>query len=277
MPSNPIIKSRRGRRRRKGVEAATKIPEFMPVKTVKNFMAKAEELYPESVPALAIMFFAGLRPFEVSAQYGLEPAELTEARDSVAALNKRLKDVKPGSRAEKEARIAADAARQKLTALMESNKKARGRAPATLGGLDWSNVNLAKKFIRVRPETSKTGVGRLVDISDNLLLWLTKYYKATGPVAPAPVTLIRHRRNIMKNVGLKKWLPDVARHSYATFHFAMYENQDKLQSQMGHAGKAYILTKHYKGLATKQEGEEFWSIKPAGAVDGHMQLATKGA
>lgn len=48
MSSNPIIKSRRGRRRRKRIEAATKIPEFMPVKTVNNFMAKAEELHPRA-------------------------------------------------------------------------------------------------------------------------------------------------------------------------------------------------------------------------------------
>lgn len=277
MSSNPIIKSRRGRRRRKRIEAATKIPEFMPVKTVNNFMAKAEELHPESVPALAIMFFAGLRPFEVSAQYGLETSELTSARDTTSAANKRLKNAKPGSQAERAARIAVDDARQKLKALMESSRKKRGKAPATMGGLDWTNVNLAKKFIRVLPETSKTGAGRLVDISDNLFLWLTKYYRASGLVAPSPVTLIRHRRDIMKKAGIKKWLPDVARHSYATYHFAMYENQDKLQGQMGHSGKAYILTKHYKGLATKEEAEEFWNIKPANATDGGIQLATKGA
>lgn len=276
MSINPITKSRRGRRRRKRIEAATRIPEFMPVPKVKNFMAKAEELHPESVPALAIMFFAGLRPFEVSAQYGLEPEKLTEARDSAAAANKRLKNAKPGSQAERTARIAADDARLKLKALMESSKRARGKDPARKGGLSWSNVNLAKKFIRVLPETSKTGAGRLVEISDNLFLWLTKYYRASGPVAPSPVTIIRHRRDIMKKAGIKKWLPDVARHSYATYHFAMYENQDKLQAQMGHSGKAYILTKHYKGLATKEDAEEFWNIMPANATEVVIQLATKG-
>ena len=85
----------------------------------------------------------------------------------------------------------------------------------------------------------------------------------------------------MAAVGLEKWLPDVARHTYATMAFAMWENQDKLQAQMGHAGKAYVLTNHYKGLATKAEAEAFWNIEPAGAkgaAQGRtIQLAAAGA
>lgn len=272
------------RKRRKGAKMAGKsIPVFMAAKKVETFMQKAEELHPESVPALAVMFFAGLRPFEVGGQYGLESSEMTAARTAVFDAKKRLKEAeKRGGKSERDARAALGAAREKLVVLLEEAKKARRKAPAMMGGLDWSNVNLAKRFIRVLPETSKTGAGRLVDISDNLFLWLTKYYRASGPVAPPPPTFKRHRQDIMKKAELKRWLPDVARHTYATMHFAMHENQDKLQAMMGHSGKAYILTAHYKGLATKGEAETFWGIKPAGATgaaqDGQvLQLATKGA
>ena len=271
-------------KRRKGAKASRKsIPDFMAAKTVEKFMAKAEELHPESVPALAVMFFAGLRPFEVGGQYGLESPEVTEARTAVVEAKKRLKEAeRRGGKAEREARAAVEEARKKLVVMLSAAKKDRRNAPATMGGLDWLNVNLSKRFIRVLGETSKTGAARLVDIHDNLLLWLAKYHKASGPVAPPPPTFKRHRQDIMEAAGLKKWLPDVARHTYATMHFAMWENQDKLQAQMGHAGKAYVLTNHYKGLATKAEAETFWSIEPAGAKGaaqdkGVVQLAAKGA
>ena len=277
---NPVPESKR----RKGAKVARKfIPDFMRAQLVETFMEKAEELHPESVPALAIMFFAGLRPYEVGGQYGLESTELTKARTAVVEAKKRLAEAKRrGGKIEQEAQEAVETARIKLVGMLEAAKKSRRNAPAKMGGLDWSNVNLAKRFIRVLPETSKTGAARLVDISDNLLLWLAKYRKASGPVAPPPPTFKRHRQDIMKAAELKKWLPDVARHTYATMHFAAYENQDKLQAQMGHAGKAYVLTNHYRGLATKAEAEKFWNIEPAGAKGaardkGVVQLATAGA
>ena len=275
---NPIPAEKR--RRGGGGDLAKAIPGFMPPKTVERLMAKVEELHPESVAALAIMFFAGLRPYEVVAQYGIESSETSEARNAVARANQLLADaVKRGGRGEAEARDALAEAREKLAARQAIEAKRHSQSGVVLGGLDWSNVNLAERFIRVLPKTSKTGAGRLVDISDNLLLWLAKYRKASGPVAPSPVTFIRTRRKIMRAEGIKKWLPDVARHTYATMHFAAFENQDKLQAQMGHAGKAYVLTNHYRGLATKAEAEKYWAIEPKStAQDGRtVQLATAGA
>lgn len=268
--NSPIPPKRRKRGGRGDQD--TKIPGFMPPNTVERLLHKAEELHPEIVPALAVMFFAGLRPFEVSAQYRLKSEERSEARHAASEARleyKKLKKLKHGNAEE------LDAAFRKLNEARRAAQKVYESDPATMGGLQWENVNLVEKFIRVLPETSKTGAGRLVDINDNLLVWLAKYRKASGPVAPSPVTLIRFRREAMKEAGIKKWLPDVARHTYATMHFAMWQDQDKLQAQMGHAGKAYVLTKHYRGLATKAEAEKFWAIEPKGAGQGQtIQLGT---
>ena len=269
--TNPIPPKRR--KRGGGGDLGRKIPGFMPPNTVERLLHKAEEMHPAIVPALAVMFFAGLRPFEVSAQYRLKSDKRSEVRKAVSVARLAFKKVKKQG-----GEAAADAFR-KLNEARRAADKVYESDPATLGGLDWSNVNLAERFIRVLPETSKTGAGRLVDISDNLLIWLAKYRKASGPVAPSPMSLIRYRREVMKKAGVKKWLPDVARHSYATMHFAMWQDQDKLQAMMGHSGKAYILTAHYKGLATKGEAEKFWGIEPKDSAQGErtLQLATAGA
>ena len=275
--TNPIPAKKR--KRGSGGDLAKTIPGFMPPATVEKLMRKAEELHSEIVPALAIMFFGGLRPYEVMAQYDIEEPETSEARNAVARANKLLAEAEKRGRGEAAAREVVAEVREKLAQRLAVEAKRREKAGATMGGLDWANVNLAEKFIRVLPETSKTGAGRLVDISDNLALWLAKYYKPSGQVAPPPVTFIRYRREVMRKANVKRWIPDVARHSFATYHFAKWGNQDDLQKQMGHAGKAYVLTAHYRGLVTKAEGEKYWGIMPAGAAqDGRtIQLATAGA
>ncbi len=201
------------------------MPVFLPVKQIERFMAKAEELHPEIVPALAVMFFAGLRPSEVGGQYGL------------------------------------------------------AGTGTVMGGLQWEDVNLADRIIRVNPETSKNRRTRLVDISDNLLLWLAKHYRASGPVAPPPPTFKRYRQDIMEAVKMKAWTPDIARHSYASYFYAKHQDVGRLQAQMGHTGDAAILFNHYRGLATKAEAEKFWGIVPEGTAqeNGMIQLATAGA
>ena len=83
----------------------------------------------------------------------------------------------------------------------------------------------------------------------------------------------------MQEIGLAKWTPDVTRHSYATFHFAMNQDVAKLQAQMGHTGKSDVLYRHYRGLATRTEADRYWAVAPADVEQGGqvMQLATKGA
>lgn len=278
VPTNPVVKKRRGRRGHKPLAEVKRQPAFLPVKVVEKLMEKAEELHPESVPALAVSLFAGLRPFEISGQYNLESTATTEARKIVEAANEALGNAKKHGTAKTihEAERALEEVRSKFA---EAREKDTGGG--FFGGLDWRNVNLAEKFIRVEADTSKTRKARLVTIPANLLLWLAKYRKASGTVAPSPVTLKRHRQDIMEAAGLKKWLPDVARHTYATMHFAKYQNRELLAAQMGHTQGSAILEAHYKGLATAAEAEKYWAIMPAGAEAGNVvQLATavtKGA
>ena len=288
---NPVPEKEKADRKRrllrgvkgKAKEVQVKKPAFMDANTVERFMLKAEELCPESVPAFAVMFFAGLRPFSVSGQYDIEPRELTEARDAVANGKKWLEETnRRGGRGQVAAQEKLAEAQEKLKELLNGERKKRGNQTALIGGLDWASVKLADPppFIRVEAETDKTGVGRTVQVSDNLLAWLTKYYKATGPVSPAPPTLKRHRQEVMKAIKLGKWLPDIARHTFASMHLAKHQNRELLAAQMGHSEKSTVLEANYRGLAEKSEAEKFWNIKPAGTTDGQtLQLATatKGA
>ena len=254
-----------------------KMPAFMPQKTVEKLLKAAEKKHPEAVPALAVAFFAGLRPSEIGGGYRLEDEDVTKAKKKVREAKELLEEAqKHGSKkAAKETEEAVKAASQELKEAMATARRSKGNKPSVIGGLQWEDVNLADKTIRVRPETSKNRRTRLVEISDNLLAWLAKYYKATGPVAPPPPTFKRYRQDAMEEAGLKSWVADWPRHSFATFHFAQHENQDKLAAMMGHTGGAGMLYRHYKGLVSKAEAKKYWAIEPVDATTGQtFQLAT---
>ena len=273
MENNPILKI-------KPITLDPKMPDFMDDKEVDGFMRKLAELHPESVPAFAIAFFAGLRPTEIQGQYGLEAEAVTLAKKAVENANETLENAKKRGKPRTisaAVRSLAEARETLQAALAEQDSKRT--VDGLMGGLQWRDVNLRDMTIRVRPETSKTRNARLVDISDNLATWLLKYYRGTGPVSPSPVTVKRHRADVMKELKIKKWIPDVARHTYATMHFARHQNRDKLAAQMGHTGASGVLEKHYKGLATKEQAARFWEILPKDAVKQNEQpaIATKGA
>ena len=58
-----------------------------------------------------------------------------------------------------------------------------GLRSAEIERLDWSEIDLAEKFIHVKAEKSKSAQRRLVAISDNLAAWLAPHVRAAGPVA----------------------------------------------------------------------------------------------
>ena len=273
MEANPVAKI-------KPAKLDDRMPDFMTDKQVQKFMHKLAELHPDSAPAFAVAFFAGLRPVEIHGQYGIEAEAVTVAKKAVENANETLANAeKRGKpRTISAAKRSLAEAREALqTALAEQDRKRA--VDGVIGGLQWEDVNLRDGVIRVRPETSKTRRARLVEISPNLATWLLRYYRGRGPVSPTPVTIRRHRTAVMKALKMENWIPDWPRHTYATHHFAMHQNRDKLAAQMGHTGASGVLEKHYKGLATKEQAERFWAIAPADAVkqDEQPAIVTKGA
>lgn len=57
-----------------------------------------------------------------------------------------------------------------------------GLRTAEITRLDWSKVNLAKRFIEVTAQSAKTASRRIVPMADNLAAWLAPYAKTDGPV-----------------------------------------------------------------------------------------------
>ncbi len=265
------------------VKLPSKSPEFWTVEQVTAVLKAAEAVAPDYAAGMAILFFAGLRPTELAGQYGLEDARVTEAKKALAKVRAEYEAEKVrlgldrgrGADTEKQAknREKLEASKQAadLAAALAKLAAVRERHGGTaMPGLQWADVNLFEGFIRVRGETSKMAQSRLVSISPNLAAWLAKYGGKKGGVVDNPTGFHRARERVLAHIGQDEWGHDVARHTYATMHFAEHQNRDLLAAQMGHRRGSGMLETHYKGLATASEARRFWAIAPKG-----VKLAAK--
>ena len=131
-----------------------------------------------------------------------------------------------------------------------------GLRPTEAKLLDWQNIDFAAKQIKVIPETAKKRRLRYVEMSDNLIDWLTPHRKKSGQIH-----FVRKQFDAVRRKAGISWPHDVLRHCYASYHLAMHENQDKAALQLGHRNTD-VLFNHYRNLVTKAEAKEFWRILP---------------
>jgi integrase len=130
------------------------------------------------------------------------------------------------------------------------------RPDGELKNLNWKDINFSEGWILVRPETAKRRRQRYVDISENLAQCLKEYALNKGAIHFSR-TQFRKVRELAK----VDWTPDVMRHSYGSYHLAMYEDAAKTSHQMGHTGTD-ILYNNYRNLVTKKEARKYWSVLP---------------
>lgn len=127
--------------------------------------------------------------------------------------------------------------------------------------LEWKNVNLDKKLITIPPTIAKGRSVRHIQIQANLFAWLVACKKESKFVA-LQGTAWRYGFDKVRSLAkIDPWPHNAMRHSFATYHLAMFEDQNKTALELGHRDTT-MLFRHYRALATKQDAEDFWSIKP---------------
>jgi integrase len=58
------------------------------------------------------------------------------------------------------------------------------------------------------------------------------------------------------------WPKNVLRHTFASMHYAMHQDESLLKAQMGHWERTSTLHRHYRALKTKAEAAKFWALHP---------------
>jgi integrase/recombinase XerD len=146
-----------------------------------------------------------------------------------------------------------------------------GIRPEELRRLKWDAIDLEGGTVIVAGEKAKSRRRRVVDISPNALEWLRLVPAETrAPGASIVPRSVRDRwwwlrkacgwARSRSKVG-RPWPQNGLRHTFASMHYAMHQNEALLQVLMGHDSKEQ-LHRHYRALVTKAEAAKFWSLRP---------------
>lgn len=132
-----------------------------------------------------------------------------------------------------------------------------GIRAAELARLDWSAVDLERRFVEIRAGQAKTASRRLVPITDNLAAWLEPLPHKGRVIASGE--FIKEATALARALGIE-WPRNVLRHSFITYRIAIVKSADQVALEAGNSPD--IIFKHYRELATEDEADKWFGILP---------------
>ena len=152
--------------------------------------------------------------------------------------------------------------------------------------LDWKNLQLddSDPHLVIPREVAKKRRMRHVQIPPNAIQWLLTCENRKGPLTRSDFEndYQRRFRRLLIECGfifpqdgklVSAWKRNGMRHSFGTYHFALYGDPVKTSVQMGHKTGDDVLFEHYRSLTTKQEAESYFSIRPTPSSDEIVKFA----
>ncbi len=120
-----------------------------------------------------------------------------------------------------------------------------GIRPREVRRLTWRDIDTEEKTITVRSQCSKTGGVRQVEIPPVLNRLLITHSRELKEEKICPTDWQRRWRKIRDNSGFRgRWVQDVLRHTYASFHAKNYADLSRLQLNMGHRDQSLLRSRY---------------------------------
>ena len=120
-----------------------------------------------------------------------------------------------------------------------------GIRPREVRRLTWRDIDTEEKTITVRSQCSKTGGVRQVEIPPVLNRLLIAHSRELKEEKICPTDWQRRWRKIRDNSGFRgRWIQDILRHTYASFHAKRYADLPRLQLNMGHRDQSLLRSRY---------------------------------
>lgn len=143
--------------------------------------------------------------------------------------------------------------------------------------LEWNNIKDSESspIVTISGAIAKKRRIRHVEIPSNALKWLSLCMEREGRITYSEINddYQKRFRRLLKLAGFLKqdaegkwqstWDANAMRHSFGSYHFALYGNSLETSRQLGHRASDQVLFDHYRALATKEQAERFFALKPA--------------
>jgi integrase len=135
---------------------------------------------------------------------------------------------------------------------------------------DWSDIRDGQ--IIVRGLHAKTRQRRTVSVPDNLSDWFSAYGSKTGPISDFQnnawhraiqkvVAVVQERRRRMAVADYRFCFPpNVARHSFCSYHFALHRNENLTAAEAGNTPE--IIFRNYRATVHPAAAKRYWEVRP---------------
>lgn len=132
-----------------------------------------------------------------------------------------------------------------------------GLRTAELCRIKWRHVNLEAGHVEVGSDIAKTASRRLVPIPPSAQAWLKAHRgKPEAPIYPEHSTTLPKRiSEACEAAGIRR-IPNGMRHSWVTYRVAVTGDVSRTALEAGNS--AAVIHQHYRGLATKDQGEAYF-------------------
>lgn len=123
-----------------------------------------------------------------------------------------------------------------------------GIRPHEVERLTWAQIDLENKAVIIEARHSKTGGSRRVTIHPPLCRLLKQHQKPESQfICPSGWTL---RWRGFHRLLTFPWVPDVLRHTFATYHLKQFRSYTALQYETGHRSSSLLRTRYvnFSGL-----------------------------
>jgi integrase len=135
-----------------------------------------------------------------------------------------------------------------------------GLRSAEIERLDWREIDLAERLIKLPATKSKTRRKRNVQIPENLAQWLAPLAQKSGIVADFERIRVA-RAQTVKAAEMNSWPSNALRHSFASYHLAQHKDAPRTAYELGHTSPK-MLYLHYDGVALPKDAAAWWQITP---------------
>lgn len=134
-----------------------------------------------------------------------------------------------------------------------------GVRPQEVVRLRWQDVDLEERQLCISPRHSKTGGARHIPLSRPLLSMLGQQ-RGSGRICP-PNWHARWQR-LRRAAGFATWVPDVLRHTFASYHIKHHHDMAALQLSMGHRDQRLLMSRYInlRGVS-RSDAAAFWRLQ----------------
>ncbi len=139
-----------------------------------------------------------------------------------------------------------------------------GVRPGEVTRLRWADINGEEGVLTISPRHSKTGGARRVELCPPLRRMLQRQRAGSaGQLCPPhwPQRWLRLRQAAGLATQTRRWVPDVLRHTFASYHALTHRNLPALQLQLGHRDSRLLLTRYLNLCGLKRaDSAHFWQL-----------------